>query len=128
MRTGPIYITGASAGIGAALARALARHGVVLCLLANSDGDALGQVVEACRQKGAEAHPFLADVANREDMQAIANKILQELGAPSLVIANAGIGPADPEDYFASDTAERVMAVNFFGAINTVTPFIEPMK
>lgn len=122
-----IYITGASSGNGAALAKRYAADGIVLCLLTNSDAQKLGEVADECRRKGAVANTFLADVGDRQAMITIAAEIIEKHGSPDIVIANAGIGPADPDDYFASDTAEKVMSVNFFGVINTLVPFIEPM-
>ena len=53
-----IYITGASYGIGAALAKRFAADGVVPCLLNNSDAQKLGEVAHECRQKGAVANTF----------------------------------------------------------------------
>lgn len=123
-----IYITGASTGIGAALAKSYAGPNTILCLLANADMNKLTGVAEDCERRGAKVQKFLADVGDRGRMHAITSEILEKFGLPSIVIANAGIGPADPDEYVNSELADRAMAVNYFGTINTFAAFIEPMK
>ena len=123
-----IYITGASSGIGAALAKYFAAPGVTLCLLANADRDALEGVATECAQRGAKTETFLGDVVDRERMHAISRDIIARFGLPHLVIANAGICPVDPDDYVASHDPHDAMAVNYFGVIHTFAAFINPMK
>jgi hypothetical protein len=123
-----IYITGASTGIGAALARSYASPGSTLCLLANADLDKLTEVAEQCERLGAKVQKFLADVGDRGRMHAVTNEILENFGLPDIVIANAGIGPVDPDEYITSLAPDRAMSVNYFGTINTFAGFIEPMK
>ena len=85
-----ILITGASSGIGAALALAYAGPGVSLAL-GGRDAGRLEAVAAACRQRGAAVHAGIIDVADREAMARWIEEI--DRAAPiDLVIANAGIG------------------------------------
>lgn len=116
-------ITGASSGIGAALAEALAAPGVTLHL-GGRDQARLDAVAARCRAAGATAHPHLADVT---DAAAMAEWIGAAIPL-DLVVANAGIsagtglgGRETPEQ------ARAIFATNLGGAINTVEPALEAM-
>lgn len=123
-----IFITGASTGIGAALARHYAAHGVHLCLLTNSNPENLGEVVKYCESMGAIVTIFFADVRDKSRMHQVASEIICEVGLPDVVIANAGIGPSDPDEYMISDLPFETMSANYLGVIHTFSGFIEPMK
>lgn len=119
-------LTGASSGIGAALAMALAGPDAVLHL-GGRDAARLEAVAEACRARGAQAHTRIADV---RDEAAIAAWV-GEAGAAGrldLVIANAGIsagtGISAGEE---AGQARLLFAVNLGGVLNTVLPALEIM-
>lgn len=116
-------ITGASSGIGAALATALARQGVALHL-SGRERARLEAVSDACRARGATVHAATVDVRDR---QAMARWI--EAAAPlDLVIANAGISGrsriGEPED---PARTYDIFATNLDGALNTVLPALQVM-
>jgi len=121
-----ILLTGASSGIGAALARAYAGPGIRL-VLGGRDAGRLGEVAAACRAAGAEVEQATVDVADR---QATAEWLLAvDARRPlDLVIANAGIsaGTADGSETEAQTRA--VFAVNLEGALNTVLPLLPAMR
>lgn len=123
-----IYITGASTGIGAALARHYAAPGIDLCLLTNSDPENLNGVAQVCREKGAQVKIYMADVRDGDRMQEVTRQIVADVGLPDVVIANAGIGPPDPDEYVISQLPADAMAINYLGVIHTLSGFIEPMK
>jgi len=119
-----ILITGASSGIGHALALVYAGPGVALHL-GGRDARRLAAVAEACRARGALASTRLIDV---RDAPAVAGW-LGSAGRLDLVIANAGIG-AGIEDG-APEPAGQVRAifgVNLEGALNTALPAMEIMR
>jgi short-subunit dehydrogenase len=114
-----ILITGASSGIGAALARGYAGPGVALAL-GGRDAARLAAVAAAARDRGAAATPAAVDVA---DAAAMAGWIeAADAAAPlDLVIANAGIADGRPE------AAAAVVAVNVGGVLNTVQAAVARM-
>ena len=119
-----VFITGASSGIGAELARCYACRGAQLGLLARR-GDELRRLADAL---GSGHRIYPVDVSDAGAMASAAASYLEEVGVPDLVIANAGISVGtltqEPEDRMA---VERVFQVNVFGLVNTLQPFIAPM-
>jgi short-subunit dehydrogenase len=124
-----ILITGASSGIGAALALAYAGPGITLALGGRSEARLLA-IAEACRSQGATATHRAADVADRA---AMADWIAEAAAANArgrldLVIANAGIsGGTGGRGSESAEQARRIFAVNVDGIVNTVLPAIEIM-
>lgn len=122
-----IFITGASSGIGAALGEFYAQTGTVLALLAR-DVVELKTVSDKCRAKGAIVHEYLADVTDVDAMRKCAADLLSRVEGVDVVIANAGIRGEEDVDCQDTQIAEEIMRVNYFGVINTFSPFIRPMK
>jgi NAD(P)-dependent dehydrogenase (short-subunit alcohol dehydrogenase family) len=86
-------ITGASRGLGRALAEQLAAAGARVVLVARSEGD-LSAVVEAIRSKGGEAHGLAFDVSQKEDVYPLAGAAAALVGPIDLLIHNASrLGP-----------------------------------
>jgi short-subunit dehydrogenase len=127
MQPQTILITGASSGIGRALALAYARHGVSLSLLGR-ERERLEATAAAARAQGAEVSLGQLDV---RDQDAMAQWIqASDLRRPfDLVIANAGITTGlAPEELFENPAAVRaIVAINFIGVLNTIEPLIAPM-
>ncbi|WP_207539035.1 SDR family NAD(P)-dependent oxidoreductase [Sabulicella rubraurantiaca] len=119
-----VLITGASRGLGAALARHLAAPGVMLRLVAR-DAAALEAVAAECRARGAELDTALLDV---RDAAAMAGRLLAwDSGQPfTHVIAAAGVSSGTPPEggLEAPELAARTVAVNLLGAMNTVAPLL----
>lgn len=85
-----VVITGASQGIGAAIALKFAeKKGITLALLARNQ-QKLMSVAQDCRKKGAEAFVFPSDLTQESEVQYAAKHILADLGTPDVVINNAG--------------------------------------
>jgi short-subunit dehydrogenase len=117
-----ILITGASAGLGAALARVSAAPGVTLHLSAR-DASRLAPTVAACEAKGATVHPVAMDVRDAAGMAAW----IAGAGRLDLVIANAGIGAGTGDSFEAAQTARDIFDTNVTGVLNTCLPAIEAM-
>jgi short-subunit dehydrogenase len=111
-----ILITGASSGIGAALAVAYAGAGITLILTARNE-QRLNAVADACRAKGALVFTECVDVREKEKLAAIIYS-MDAQHPIDLVIANAGV---------SSNDAEEVFAVNLHGVLNTIHPLIPRM-
>ncbi len=127
MQAKSILITGASSGIGRALALAFARPGILL-LLMGRDRERLTDTASAARAKGAEAVAKQLDV---RDQKVMAQWITDadERRPIDLVIANAGITTGLQPGQLAEDPAavRALIAVNLTGVLNTVEPVIAPM-
>jgi short-subunit dehydrogenase len=114
-----ILITGASSGIGEALALAYAQSGVFLALSGRNE-DRLTAVATACRQNGAEVEAVALDVA---DAPAVTRWVEEtdDHRRLDLVIANAGISLRGAR---RDGGVTRLLAVNIGGVFNTVLPLI----
>lgn len=122
-----IVLTGASSGIGAALAAELAAPGVRLLLIARSE-ERLAYVARAVEAKGGEAVAAAVDVADEAAMRAAILAFDAERPV-DLLIANAGVslgragdGP-EPEG-----VARRLVEVNLMGMLHAVEPLLPPMQ
>jgi NADP-dependent 3-hydroxy acid dehydrogenase YdfG len=118
-----VLITGASSGIGAALARACARPGTTLHL-SGRDADRLAAVAADCAARGATALPKCLDVRDAAAMAAW----IADAGRLDLVIANAGISAGASEDWLAApERARAIMTTNIDGVLNTALPALRVM-
>ena len=121
-----IVITGASSGIGEALALDYAQPGVALAL-SGRDAARLGAVAEACRAKGATVDEIAIDVTDRA---ALAERLARfdDRHPVDLLIANAGIsvdnGLSSLDDFAR---VRQTMAINVDGVFNTVEPLVGRM-
>lgn len=124
-----VLLTGASSGLGRALALHYAAPGVRLSL-SGRDGPRLNAVAEACRAKGAMVQTALVDVT---DADAMADWLTAQdsLQPVDLLIANAGLGGAaalTPRGGEDGAQARALVAVNLVGLINTMTPLVPRMR
>jgi short-subunit dehydrogenase len=122
-----IIITGASSGIGKALARRYARQGASLGLLGRNK-ERLEGVAKECRALGAEVSTGAIDIRNRaEIMQWISD--FDRVVPVDLVIANAGImeGTRPGGQIEPPDAAYALMETNVLGLLNTVQPLLPAM-
>lgn len=118
-----ILITGASSGIGQALAVAYSAHGVNLFLCARNS-EKLQQTKTFCEARGAQVFTEILDVADEEKVK----NWIEKIEVLDLVIANAGIsaGTEGGPESFAQ--VKRIFATNLDGVLNVIHPAIEKMK
>ena len=107
-------ITGASSGIGAATARALAAEGAAVVLVARR-ADRLAQVADEIRRAGGRAHPVEADVTSDEDVDRAIDATLTVFGQLDIAVCNAGRGYHGAIADTSADDMARLMDVNFMG-------------
>lgn len=121
-----IVITGASSGLGAALALSYADKGIVLGLSGRNE-TRLHMIAEQCRDKGATVETALIDVTNTQAMQ---HWILDfDSRYPvDLCIANAGISAGSGGGSESIEQATRIFNINYFGVLHLVDPLIPLMR
>ena len=118
-----VFITGASSGLGAALAQHYGQAGARLGLLGRRL-DALHNTAQ-----GLDARCYVADVRDAAAMQAAAHAFLNEVGTPDIVIAAAGISVGTlTEEAEDIPVFRDVMDANVLGLVHTFHPFIAPMQ
>ena len=123
-----VFLTGASSGIGEALARHYAAEGATLGLAARRQRRLLELVAElpGTPDKYA-AYPL--DVTDAAALQAAAADYMMRFGCPDIVIANAGVSVGTlTEDAEDIDAFRRVMGVNVIGMMQTFQPFLAAMQ
>lgn len=123
-----VLVTGASQGIGAAIARTFAREvrGVRLALVARNVKN-LAAVARACAKAGAAAEAFGCDVANAASVELMAAEVRTRFGAPDVLINNAGAFTMAP---FAETTLAQfddMIAVNLRSAFLVTQAFLPAM-
>ncbi|GAA3978240.1 3-oxoacyl-ACP reductase FabG [Actinomadura viridis] len=108
-------VTGAARGIGAATAVRLAREGFVVAVC-DLDEDACAATVEAVRKEGGRALAVAVDVSDAARVEAAVERITAELGAPQVLVNNAGIIRDNLLFKMSEDDWDAVMAVHLRGA------------
>lgn len=116
-----ILITGASSGIGAALAEEYASPGIKLVLVGRNTRR-LKMTEDICRRLGATVFISVLDVTDEKALE----RVFDDLGPFNIVIANAGISSSRSKS-MAQNTRE-IFSVNIDGLANTVLPAISKMK
>ncbi len=119
-------ITGASSGIGAALARELGRRGARVVLLART-ATALEEVAAEVRAAGGQADVFPVDLADPAAVERIAPAVLAQAGPPDLLINNAGVGRWLFLEETSAEEAAAMMAVPYFAALAVTRAFLPAM-
>ena len=123
-----VFITGASSGIGAALAHSYAARGASLGLVARS-AEKLDALIESLPGDHSRHFALPADVTKREEIFAAARRFEELSGGADLVIANAGMSHGVKTEYEEDlDVLEAVYRLNVFAMAYTFHAFIGPMK
>jgi short-subunit dehydrogenase len=112
-----VAITGASAGIGRAIAIRLARDGASVAICARRR-DRLDAVAAEIIQAGGTSLPIVADVSRDAEMQAFVDQTLSRWGQLDVIVCNAGYGVYGAIDQIAPDKMQAMMAVNYQGTFN----------
>jgi short-subunit dehydrogenase len=115
-------ITGASSGIGAAVADRLAAEGGWQLLLGGRDEERLAEVA-----KRTEGTPLPADVADQGSREQLAEQALERAGRVDALVASAGIGWAGPFVGMPVDAIDRLVSVNLSAVVHLVRLFLPGM-
>ena len=120
-------VTGASRGIGRAVAAVLAREGWAVCVNYLERRDAAESLVRELRAQGRAAMAFQADIADRESADACVRAASEELGPVELLVNNAGISRQGLFQDLDDAAWDRPLAVNLTGPRNAVLAVLPHM-
>lgn len=122
-----VFLTGASSGIGAAVAVELARsHQARLALVARRE-EKLQEVAELVVQAGGEALCLACDVTDADGVRAAVRETEERFGPVDVAIANAGVGDPMPMKRFDAESTARTMRINFEGSTNVFAAVVPGM-
>jgi short-subunit dehydrogenase len=121
-----VLVTGASSGMGEGIARAMAKAGGRLVLLARNQAE-LDRVAGLIKAMGGEAYAFSVDLKDADAVAKVAAQITQQLGTPDILINNAGAGKWRFVDETTPAEAVEMMAVPYFATFNVTHAFLPAM-
>lgn len=120
-------VTGASAGIGRAIARRFAEEGAHLALAAVDRAEVMEEDAERFRAMGRKAHAMEVDVGRLDNLRRMVEETVRELGGVDILVNNAAIRIQKSVDEVTEEEWDRLMAVNlkaYFFASQFVLPYM----
>ncbi|GAB4212177.1 MAG: oxidoreductase [Synechococcales cyanobacterium] len=122
-----IVITGASAGIGEALAMRVAVPGAKLVLAARREG-VLHTIKEVLADRGAEVVLVPTDMGDPASVQQLAETVITHFGRVDILVNNAGYGQMGPVELVSDGAVRQQFEVNFFGLLSLTRALIPTMR
>jgi short-subunit dehydrogenase len=122
-----VFLTGASAGIGTALALEWAKQGADIVLTARRT-DRLQEVAAQIQALGRKALPIACDVNQEHDLEQAAAQARETFGRIDIVVANAGFGVAGNFEKLSMDDYHRQFETNVFGVMRTLKATLPDLK
>src|SRR4051812_20352225 len=121
-----VLLTGASSGIGAATARALAKRGAVLGLVARRR-DRLEEVLADCRADSPQSRLWAADLSDLDAAENVVRKAQQEFGHLDVLLNNAGAPKRRHVRELTAAEVEEIMRINFFSPVRMMLTVLPAM-
>jgi NAD(P)-dependent dehydrogenase (short-subunit alcohol dehydrogenase family) len=124
-----VMVTGASAGVGEASARAIADRGATVLCVARRQGE-LDRVVAEITTAGGSAHGYVCDLTDAAATGALVERVLRDHGAVDMLVNNAGrsIRRSLEFSYDRMHDFERTMAINYFGPVRLTLGLLPRMR
>ncbi len=111
-----VLVTGASSGIGAALAEGFAERGALVGICARRE-DRLAEVLERVRKHSPQSRMWQVDLSDLAGLEAFARQASRELGGVDVLVNNAGIPKRKTVQALTPEVVESVMAINYFSPV-----------
>jgi 3-oxoacyl-[acyl-carrier protein] reductase len=121
-------VTGASRGIGRGIAEELGRHGANVVVNYRTSEAAAHEVADQVESEGGNAVPLQADVADQDEVDAMAERVGELYGSADVLVNNAGITIDKKFENMTKEDWETVMDVNLGGVFNATNAFFEDIK
>jgi short-subunit dehydrogenase len=122
-----IFITGASSGIGAALARSFAgRGGQVICTARRKNH--LQTIIAEIEDRGGRGVAYACDVSQKEELEAAVERGLKAYGSLDVVVANAGLAVVGAMDQLSVEDYRAQFETNLFGTLQTIYATLPALK
>ena len=121
-----VLVTGASAGIGAALAEGFAKRGATVGICARRD-DKLQEVLERCRVHAPQSQAWTVDLADLDGLEAFARRASADLGGIDVLVNNAGIPKRKPVFALTPEVVEAVMHINYFSPVRLTLALLDEL-
>src|SRR3954464_2846358 len=124
-----ILVTGASSGIGKTLAKKIGEAGGEVMLVSRTR-EKLEEVAKEIEELGGKAHVHPADLSDLDDIERLANEVVEKHGGVDILVNNAGrsIRRSLEASYDRFHDYERTMQLNYFGALKLIMGFMPGMR
>ncbi len=122
-----ILITGASRGIGRAIALKFADEGANIALTNITEDVEFCEVCDECEKRGAKVKRYVSNVADYEDSQRVADEVLKDFGTIDILVNNAGITRDTLLMRMTEEQWDQVIQINLKGIFNLTKAVIRPM-
>ena len=122
-----VLITGASGGIGAAIAKAVALAGYEVVAHYNRNAAPVEQLAAEVREQGGVIRPLQFNIRDREQCQAVLEKDIEENGIYYGVVSNAGVCADMAFPAMTGEYWDKVIDTNLNGFYNVIHPLVMPM-
>jgi len=121
-----VLVTGASAGIGAALAEGFAKRGATVGLCARR-ADKLDEVLQRCRVHAPESRAWTIDLADLDGLAAFARRASDDLGGVDVLANNAGIPKRKKVFELTPEIVESTMRINYFSPVRLTLALLDEL-
>ena len=127
LKNARVIVTGASSGIGRAIAEEFGRRGAHLALAARN-AEALAELAASIRSQGGNAVPITTDVTDSRAIDGLVQKGIGELGRIDILVNNAGIGLHSPIADAATEDVDALFRLNVLAAAAMIRAVVPTMR